>query len=175
MFALPFAIFGAFLARTTEQPTWSAFGGHLALIILCMVCARTWAMLFNRLADRRIDAQNPRTSGRVFASGQLSPKQGWIAAGLAAGLFIGATSLFRVFFANPWPLLLSVPVLAWIAFYSLTKRFTALCHLFLGGALAASPIAAAIAPPSQSAHSYPTTVATRVPASASINGPARSL
>lgn len=145
VFALPFAIFGAFLAKTTERPSWRAFAGQLALVIVCMVCARTWAMLFNRLVDRRIDAQNPRTSRRVFASGQLSLKQGWIAAGIAAGLFVGATSLFRVFFANPWPLLLSVPVLWWIAFYSLTKRFTVLCHLFLGGALAASPIAAAIA------------------------------
>lgn len=145
VFALPFAILGAFLARTTDRPSWRSFAGQLGLIILCMVCARTWAMLFNRLADRGLDARNPRTSRRVFASGQLSMKQGWIAAAMAAGMFIGATSLFRIFFGNPWPLLLSVPVLAWIAFYSLTKRFTVLCHLFLGGALAASPIAAAIA------------------------------
>jgi 4-hydroxybenzoate polyprenyltransferase len=64
---------------------------------------------------------------------------------MAAGLFVGAAALFGVFFGNWWPAVLSVPVLAWIAFYSLTKRFTALCHIFLGGALAASPIAAAIA------------------------------
>src|SRR5690606_37906682 len=54
-------------------------------------------------------------------------------------------ALFWAFFDNPWPLVLSVPTLAWIAFYSFTKRFTALCHVFLGGALAASPLAAAIA------------------------------
>lgn len=158
VFALPFAILGAFLARTTDYPTWKGFAAQLGLIILCMVCARTWAMLFNRLADVGIDARNPRTQRRVFASGQLSVKQGWIAAGTAAALFIGATSLFRVFFANPWPLLLSVPVLAWIAFYSLTKRFTALCHIFLGGALAASPVAAAIAVNSSSVMSWPPAV-----------------
>jgi 4-hydroxybenzoate polyprenyltransferase len=145
IFALPFAILGAFLARTGEWPGNRGFVGQLATIVLCMVAARTWAMLFNRLADRRIDAANPRTQRRALASGKLSVVQGWAAALLAAGLFIGATSLFWVFFGNRWPLLLSVPVLAWIGFYSLTKRFTAACHIFLGGALAASPAAAAIA------------------------------
>lgn len=144
VFALPFAVLGAFLAKTSGG-LWGAFAGQLALIVLCMVCARTWAMLFNRLADREIDARNPRTARRVFASGVMTSHQGWIAALLAAGLFIAATSLFWVFFGNRWPLLLSAPVLAWIAFYSLTKRFTFLCHVFLGGALGASPIAAAIA------------------------------
>ncbi len=145
IFALPFAVLGAFLARTGEWPGNARFAGMLGLIVVCMVCARTWAMMFNRLADRSIDAANPRTQRRVLASGQLSTAQGWAAAALAAGLFVGATSLFWAFFTNPWPLMLSVPVLLWIAFYSLTKRFTALCHIFLGGALAASPIAAAIA------------------------------
>jgi 4-hydroxybenzoate polyprenyltransferase len=144
VFALPFAILGAFLARPADSP-WGRFAGQLVLVILCMVCARTWAMLFNRLADRELDARNPRTQRRVFASGALSARQGWLSALLAAGLFIAATALFWVFFQNPWPLALSVPVLAWIAFYSLTKRFTALCHIFLGAALAASPLAAAIA------------------------------
>jgi 4-hydroxybenzoate polyprenyltransferase len=145
VFALPFAVLGAFLARTTDYPGTRAFAGQLALIVLCMVCARTWAMLFNRLADRRIDAANPRTRNRALASGRLSLAQGWAAALAAAALFVAATSLFGFVFANWWPLALSLPVLAWIAFYSLTKRFTALCHIFLGGALAASPVAAAIA------------------------------
>jgi 4-hydroxybenzoate polyprenyltransferase len=145
IFALPFAALGAFLARTGDWPGNTRFAGMLSLIVVCMVCARTWAMVFNRLADRSIDAANPRTQRRVLASGQLSTAQGWAAAALAAGLFLAATSLFWVFFGNRWPLLLSAPVLAWIAFYSLTKRFTALCHIFLGGALAASPVAAAIA------------------------------
>lgn len=144
IFALPFAILGSFVARSADSG-WGRFAGQLGLIVVCMVCARTWAMLFNRLADRKIDAANPRTARRAFAAGSLSSGRGWAAAGLAAVCFIVATGLFWAFFGNGWPLALSVPVLAWIAFYSLTKRFTFLCHVFLGGALAASPLAAAIA------------------------------
>lgn len=144
VFALPFAVLGAFLARPADAPA-SRFAGQLALVVLCMVFARTWAMLVNRLADVRFDAANPRTQRRLFAAGRMSIREGWAFALGSAALFIAAAALFRLFFANPWPLLLSVPVLAWIAFYSFTKRFTALCHVFLGGALAASPVAAAIA------------------------------
>ncbi len=144
VFALPFALLGAFLARISDAP-WSRFGGQLALIIVCMVLARTWAMLVNRIADIKIDAANPRTKRRILASGQLSGRDGRRIAGACALGFIALTSLFYFLFANPWPLILSIPVLIWIAFYSFTKRFTALCHIFLGGALAASPIAAAIA------------------------------
>lgn len=145
VFALPFAVLGAFLARTTEWPGARGFALQLALVVVCMVFARTWAMLVNRLVDRRIDAANPRTARRAIPAGRLTAGQGWAAAIGAAGLFVGAASLFWAFFANPWPAILSVPVLAWIAFYSLTKRFTALCHVFLGGALGASPPAAAVA------------------------------
>lgn len=144
VFALPFAILGAFLARPEGSP-WPRFAGQLALVVVCMVLARTWAMLFNRLADVDIDAANPRTRRRVFAAGTLSTRAGWTIALACAGLFVAAAWLFKAFFANPWPVRLAVPVLMWIAFYSLTKRFTWLCHVFLGGALAASPIAAAIA------------------------------
>src|SRR5215831_1830198 len=112
VFALPFAILGAFLARTGAWPGNAAFAGQLAIIILCMVAARTWAMMFNRIVDRQIDAANPRTRRRALPSGRLSISQGWAAALIAAGLFIGATALFWVLFANPWPLILSVPVLA---------------------------------------------------------------
>lgn len=155
VFALPFAVLGAFLARTTPWPGNVGFAIQLALVVLCMVFARTWAMLFNRLADRSIDAANPRTSRRALASGRLSMRQGWAAALGAAGLFLGATSLFYFRFGNPWPLYLGIPTLAWIAFYSLTKRFTALCHIFLGGALAASPLAACIAVNPSSLSSVP--------------------
>lgn len=144
IFALPFAVLGAFLARAEGSP-WSRFAGQFALVIVCMVLARTWAMLFNRLADRRLDAANPRTARRVFASGRLSPGTGWAIALACGALFIAAAWLFDPLFGNPWPARLAVPVLAWIAFYSLTKRFTWFCHVFLGGSLAASPIAAAIA------------------------------
>jgi 4-hydroxybenzoate polyprenyltransferase len=161
VFALPFAVLGAFLARTTPWPGVDARSGaiwfsvQLVLIVVCMVFARTWAMLFNRLADRSIDAANPRTARRALASGWLTPAQGWAAAGGAAALFIAATSLFWFLFRNPWPLILGVPTLAWIGFYSLTKRFTVLCHIFLGGALAASPLAAAIAVNPSSLESVP--------------------
>lgn len=144
VFALPFAVLGAFLAREPEAP-WKTFGFQLGIVVLCMVCARTWAMLVNRLADRDIDAENDRTSRRAFASGKLSAVSGWALAIAAAALFAGACSLFWFLFKNPWPVILSVPVLAWVAFYSYTKRFTAACHLFLGGALGISPVAAAIA------------------------------
>ncbi len=143
VFALPFAVLGAFLARP-EGTAPERFAGQIGLILVCMVAARTWAMLVNRLADRSYDAANPRTARRVFASGKLSPSQGWALAVGSAALFIGATSLFLILFGNFWPLALSIPTLGWIALYSYTKRWTALCHLFLGGALAASPIAAAI-------------------------------
>lgn len=144
IFALPFAILAAFLARPALAP-WTRFGAQLALIVACMVLARTWAMLINRLADRAMDAKNPRTARRALASGSLSVRAGWAIALGSAGLFIAACAFFLLAFVNPWPVLLSVPVLLWIAFYSYTKRFTLLCHVFLGGALAASPLASAIA------------------------------
>lgn len=161
VFALPFAVLGAFLARTGQWPGTPErsgplyFGIQLALVVLCMVAARTWAMLFNRLADRKIDAANPRTARRALPAGRLSAAQGWAAAIASALLFIAITSAFWALFGNPWPLALSLPTLAFIAFYSLTKRFTILCHVFLGGALAASPLAACIAVNPSSLSSVP--------------------
>lgn len=148
VFALPFAVLAAFMVApraTTGEIDWRAMAGGLALVLVCMVAARTWAMVVNRLADRAIDAANPRTKGRAFASGTLPPAAGWVALAASAALFLAACALFGVFFGNWWPAVLGAPVLAWIAFYSFTKRFTWLCHAFLGGALAASPLAAAIA------------------------------
>lgn len=143
VFALPFAILASFLARPLDA-SWTRFGGQLALVVGCMVAARTWAMLFNRIADRRLDAANPRTRARALAAGLVSTRQAWAVALGAAGVLIALAAGFLAF-DNAWPVILSVPVLAWIAFYSLTKRFTVLCHVFLGGALAASPLAAALA------------------------------
>ncbi len=142
VFALPFAVFASFLAR---DRAWPEFLAQLALVVVCMVLARTWAMLVNRLLDRRIDARNARTRRRVFASGELSPSRGWFIAGGCVLLFAAAAGLFLVFFNNPWPLALSLPVLLFLAFYSLTKRFTAWCHVILGISLALSPLAAALA------------------------------
>lgn len=172
VFALPFAVLGAFLATPLftpggaglrpvagpardgaigPPPGWlgdrpiARFLAQLALVVVCMVLARTWAMLVNRLADRRFDRDNPRTARRALASGRLGVRQALAIALGCAALFVGVCALYWPLFDNPWPLTLSVPVLAWIAFYSFTKRFTWLCHVFLGGALAASPLAAAIA------------------------------
>lgn len=150
VFALPFAILAAFLAgpgRTgpDESTNWVSFSGKLVLIVLCMVFARTWAMLINRMADRRHDAKNPRTAERAFADERLSTLDGLFMLAGSGGLFVAACAMFTLLYDNLWPLYGSLPVLAWIAFYSFTKRFTLLCHVFLGGALAISPIAAAVA------------------------------
>lgn len=144
IFALPFAVLAAFLARDA-QAGWPRFAGQLALVVVCMVAARTFAMLVNRYADRSIDAQNPRTARRAIASGRLTPAAARAMIAASASLFIAACGLFWALFSNPWPTALSLPVLAWIAFYSYTKRFTALCHLVLGVSLAIAPVAAAIA------------------------------
>lgn len=143
VFAMPFALLGAFLAREPSAG-WTRFALALALVVACMVAARTWAMLVNRLVDRAFDARNPRTAARVFAAGRLPPRVGWAWASGAALAFIAACALFLLA-GNPWPLLLSGPVLAWIGVYSLTKRFTSACHLWLGASLAATPLAAALA------------------------------
>lgn len=148
VFALPFAVLAAFLTAPRdgkEGPLlWDRFAGMLALVVVCMFFARTWAMLVNRVADARIDAANPRTARRAFAAGSLNARDGaLLLTASAAGLLIACAG-FGLFFANWWPLWLGVPVLLWIGFYSFTKRFTFLCHIFLGGALAASPLAAAI-------------------------------
>jgi len=152
VFALPFALLAAFMAGDQAGQAggasgigWSRFAGQLGLVVVCMVCARTWAMLVNRLADRHLDAANPRTARRAFAAGRLSARDGLaMLAGSGLG-FVAACALFGVFYSNWWPAVFSVPVLGWIAFYSFTKRFTALCHLVLGVALALSPVAAAVA------------------------------
>ncbi|HED54167.1 MAG TPA: 4-hydroxybenzoate octaprenyltransferase [Phycisphaerales bacterium] len=144
VFALPFAILGGALA---VDPSLGAgrVALQFALIVVCMVSARTWAMLVNRLADAKIDAGNPRTANRAIASGRLSVRDGWMMALASAGVFVAAASAFWPVLDNPWPAVLSLPVLGFIALYSYTKRFTALCHLFLGAALAVSPLAAALA------------------------------
>jgi 4-hydroxybenzoate polyprenyltransferase len=144
IFAMPFALLASFLARPARM-TWRDFGFALVLVVVCMFVARSWAMLINRLADRLLDARNPRTSRRAFASGRLSPTFGLALTLLFGALFLAVTSVFWFVFANPWPVILAIPVLAWIGMYSFTKRFTWACHLFLGTSLAASPLAAAIA------------------------------
>lgn len=145
IFALPFALLAACMAWPVDRHTGMTAVWMFAAVIVCMVTARTWAMLVNRLADRELDAANARTAKRVFAAGSMSARDGWMWALGSAACFIVTTAAFGLGAGNWWPLILSGPVLAWIAFYSYTKRFTWLCHLVLGSSLAAAPLAAAIA------------------------------
>jgi len=148
VFALPFALLAAVMAAApggAASLDGRRFAGQLVLVVLAMVAARTAAMLANRLLDRTLDARNPRTAGRAIPSGRLSVRAAtsWLAASSLA--FLAVCAGFGLAFANWWPLILGVPVLAWIAAYGLFKRFTALCHVWLGASLAISPLAAAIA------------------------------
>ena len=145
VFALPFALLGMFLAAAAKPevryPTWWQF----VLIVVCMFFARTFAMTVNRWADARIDAANQRTAKRAIPAGKLSRLFMLGVATVCAGLFWLAAGGFYVFGENPWPALLAPGVLLIVGGYSFMKRFTWLCHVFLGLALAASPVAAAIA------------------------------
>lgn len=138
IFALPFALLAAVMAWQLTPFRWQQLVG----ILLCMVAARSFAMAVNRLADRRLDAENPRTAGRHLPAGILSVASVSLFAVATAVGFIAATLLFQ---PNRLPLYLSVPVLALLAGYSYAKRITALAHFWLGTALALSPVAAWIA------------------------------
>ncbi|MBP3694204.1 MAG: 4-hydroxybenzoate octaprenyltransferase [Thermoguttaceae bacterium] len=154
IFALPFAILAAMMAwYANTQSGWYAESGSLssfvpqgfrwmdaAGILLCMVFARSTAMAFNRLADRKIDAKNPRTASRHLPAGTLSVMQVICFTLTCAAGFIASTALFLP--ANPLPLLFSVPVLLFLMGYSLAKRFTNYVHFWLGTALMLAPIAA---------------------------------
>jgi 4-hydroxybenzoate polyprenyltransferase len=142
VFALPFAFLSATLAWHRKGFSWLELAG----ILLCMVFARSAAMAFNRLADRHYDAANPRTVMRHLPSGRLSVGAVWLFTVLCAVGFIASTALFLAAApANPWPLLLALPVLVFLCAYSLTKRFTALAHFWLGASLCLAPVAAWIA------------------------------
>lgn len=140
LFALPFALLAACLAWRQNFREGLPFRvQELAGILLCMVFARSMAMAFNRLVDWRIDSENPRTAGRHIPAGHLSVSAVGLFCALCAGAFVASTALFL---PNRWPLYLSLPVLAFLCGYSYAKRFTALCHYWLGAALSLSPIAA---------------------------------
>ena len=141
LFALPFALASAVLAWRVEPFRWLDLVG----ILLCMVLARSAAMAFNRLVDREYDAENPRTATRHLPTGRLSAAAVTLFAGCCVFGFIAATGLF-VFSNHNWlPIFLSIPVLCFVGAYSLTKRFTALSHFWLGAALMLAPIATWIA------------------------------
>jgi 4-hydroxybenzoate polyprenyltransferase len=140
IFAMPFAVLSTFLAAN-GLPKW----GQLGLILICMVAARTVAMASNRLLDAELDAKNPRTARRAIPSGALSRTFVTAVLSLCAIAFIASTCLFGIFYHNWLPLILSVPVLLFLASYPLLKRFTRLCHYYLGAALALAPVCAWIA------------------------------
>jgi 4-hydroxybenzoate polyprenyltransferase len=144
LFALPFALIGAVLAWHSKPQGFSWI--ELIGILVCMVLARSAAMAFNRIADRQLDAANPRTAMRHLPSGRLTVAAVWIFfVGCAVG-FVATTALFLLAEPlNPWPLYLSIPVLAFVCLYSLSKRFTALAHLWLGASLLLAPVGAWIA------------------------------
>jgi 4-hydroxybenzoate polyprenyltransferase len=144
LFALPFALISAALAWKTKPQGFAWI--DLLGIVLCMVFARSAAMAFNRLADRHLDAANPRTANRHLPTGQLTPAAVWVfTLGCAAG-FVLSTLIFLLSMPpNPWPSTLSLPVLLFLAAYSYTKRFTSLAHFWLGASLMLAPLAAWIA------------------------------
>ena len=135
LFALPFAFLGAVLAAEGLPQLRQIIG-----ITLAMIGARSAAMTFNRIADREIDAQNPRTANRELPTGKLSTKFAWAFFFVSVALFLGAA-----YSLNWLTLALSPLALASIIGYSYAKRYTAFSHLFLGWALAISPSAAWIA------------------------------
>ncbi len=131
VFALPFALMGLFLASQGSPGVLPT-----VTLVLAMVAVRSFAMAVNRLADVKIDSRNPRTQERPLVTGELS--RGFTAAFIAvcAGVFILACGLM-----NTLCFKLSFVALAWSAFYSVTKRFTWLCHFVLGSVLGLAPIA----------------------------------
>ena len=145
LFALPFALLAAVMAWTTPAPDGSHIRfepWHLAGILVCMVGARSAAMAFNRLVDRRFDAENPRTKMRHLPAGLLSVSSVLLFTAASSGLFIAGTLLFL---PNWLPLALSLPVLLFLLGYSYAKRFTSLAHFWLGVALMLAPVCAWIA------------------------------
>jgi len=130
VFAMPFAFTGAFLAAQ-GVPEARVF----LWIVLAMVGARTCAMGFNRIVDRKFDAANPRTASRAIPTGEVSLSAAWLMVFASAALFFLAC-----YQLNRLTLLLAPLALSLTLFYSLTKRFTSWCHLILGIALSLSPL-----------------------------------
>ena len=141
IFALPFALLAAVMAWAAPATTGAVGFNwiHLVGILVCMVGARSAAMAFNRLVDRFIDAENPRTAKRHLPAGDLSVGSVvWFT--IASSLIFLAGTCF--FLPNYLPLAVSIPVLFVLLGYSYTKRFTSLAHFWLGMALMLAPICA---------------------------------
>ncbi len=138
IFALPFAIIGYFLAIAYTEAQFNI--KLFVFVVLCMVFARSAAMAFNRYIDRNIDEQNARTAIREIPAGIVKPQSALIFVIVNCVLFVGTT-----YFINPLCFYLSPIALLVVLGYSLTKRFTAFCHLILGLGLSLAPIGAYLA------------------------------
>ena len=136
LFALPFAMAAAAIAARGHGLSVARLAG----IVIAMAGARTAAMGFNRIVDRHIDARNPRTAKREIPAGAISVRAAWTMTLVATAVFVGAAAAL-----GPLCLALSPVALFFLYGYSFTKRFTALCHLFLGLAIASGPAGAWIA------------------------------
>lgn len=143
IFALPWAILATIMAWDLSGR--GAIAGKLLLIVVCMVAARTVAMASNRLLDAKLDALNPRTARRAIPSGALSHRFYALAMVVCVMLFVAGCGGFWLFYKNPWPIVLALPVLIFLSSYPLLKRFSRLCHYYLGAALALAPVCAWIA------------------------------
>jgi 4-hydroxybenzoate polyprenyltransferase len=136
VFALPFALTGALLAWREQPFSWS----QVLWIVVCMVSARSAAMGFNRLADARFDAANPRTSMRELPRGAMSMREATLFVVVSAGVFVyGASRLSTLCLA------LAPVALAIVFWYSLAKRVTSYTQFFLGLAMAVAPVGGWIA------------------------------
>ena len=138
VFALPFALSSMVVAARPTQgwPGWRPF----LLILLALVTARTCAMTFNRIVDRRFDQLNPRTMNRHLVTGKVSLRSAWTLCGFSALGFV-----LTCWFINPICFGLSFLALPFVCFYSLTKRFTDFTHVYLGVALGLAPLGAWLA------------------------------
>ena len=138
VFALPFALAAMLVAARENRgwPGWRVFG----LILAAMVCARTCAMAFNRIADRKFDALNPRTKNRHLPAGTIP-----LASAVLLCVLSGTGFVVASWYLNPPCFYFSPVALAAVCFYSLTKRFTDYTHVFLGIALALAPVGAWLA------------------------------
>lgn len=135
VFALPFALSAALVAAH-GLPAWPVLGW----ILVAMVGARSAAMAFNRIADARIDALNPRTAGRALPKGLVTASAAWVFTIVAAGLLVVAAYML-----NPLAFALSPVALVAVLGYSFSKRFTSLSHVWLGLCLGIAPVGAWIA------------------------------
>ncbi|HET6414205.1 MAG TPA: UbiA-like polyprenyltransferase [Anaeromyxobacter sp.] len=138
LFALPFAAAAAALVGRAALP--DGLPSRLVLVAIAVVAARTAAMAMNRIADRAIDAQNPRTLRRELVTGEVSLRAAFVLLGGSAALFLGVA-----FGLSARCGLLALPVLAVLLGYSYAKRFTWACHLWLGAAQALGPVGVSVA------------------------------